>query len=74
MPSPARGLQDMFFTNDPPQADRTRDDPTAEAAMDSMEASGRDLYLEAASRRTKSRNYEGYWNNVRSSDVEISQS
>ncbi|KAF2430379.1 hypothetical protein EJ08DRAFT_589246 [Tothia fuscella] len=62
---PARDMQDTFFISDPPKADRPRDDPAAEAAMNAMEEGSRKLYAEPTPRKTTRRDYEKYWDNVR---------
>ncbi|KAF1981911.1 phenylalanyl-tRNA synthetase-like protein alpha chain [Aulographum hederae CBS 113979] len=62
---PARDMQDTFFISDPPSADRPRDDPAAEAAMDAMDAGQRSLYEVPNPPPSKPRNYEEYWNNIK---------
>ena len=62
---PARDMQDTFFISDPPKADRPRDDPIAEAAMQAMEENGRRLYAKPEKSEPVPRDYEKYWQNVK---------
>lgn len=62
---PARDMQDTFFISDPPVGDRPRNDPEAEDAMEKMEASSRRLYATQEGRKTKPRDYEQYWNDIK---------
>ncbi|KAJ9658299.1 Phenylalanyl-tRNA synthetase, beta subunit, cytoplasmic [Coniosporium apollinis] len=62
---PARDLQDTFYVSDPPAADKPREDPIAEAAMDDMEAGSRRLFSTGTQKQTKPRDYEQYWNDIK---------
>jgi phenylalanyl-tRNA synthetase alpha chain len=63
---PARDQQDTFFISDPPVADRPRDDPQAEKVMLEMERATRKLYVaDGEVKRTKPRDYEQYWKDVK---------
>ena len=70
---PARDMQDTFFISDPPSADKPRPEPTAEAAMDTMEAPSKRLFAPAdapsststTSRSEDTRDYNAYWDNIK---------
>ncbi|MBE7181253.1 MAG: phenylalanine--tRNA ligase subunit alpha [Terriglobus roseus] len=58
---PARDVQDTFFISDPPKADKPRDAPEFEEAMDQMEGGARLLYAPKVPAKPKARDYEQYW-------------
>lgn len=62
---PARDMQDTFFISDPPKADRPREDPSAEAAMNAMEAGSRKLYETKEKKEPKPRNYDQYFEDIK---------
>jgi len=62
---PARDLQDTFYVSDPAEADEPRDDPTADAALDEMEAESQRNRPSTSNAQAQKLDYAEYYQNVR---------